>query len=80
MGYAATSMLARRHRLPLVPYAATSAMEAGRVSIEGRGRPLLLLNGIGASLELLEGRVVDGVLLLLAEPPDFGDLPRIVGH
>jgi poly(3-hydroxyalkanoate) depolymerase len=25
-----------------------------RVSIEGRGRPLLLLNGIGASLELLE--------------------------
>jgi poly(3-hydroxyoctanoate) depolymerase len=25
-----------------------------RVSVEGRGRPLLLLNGIGASLELLE--------------------------
>ena len=60
------------------PPASTEFLEVGgirlRVSIEGRGRPLLLLNGIGAAFELLEPfrRALEAVETIALDMPGTG--------
>jgi len=68
----------------------TEVVEVGglrlRVSIHGRGRPLLLLNGLGASLELLEPfrQALEATETIAIEVPGTGRsqttrLPRRLG-
>lgn len=60
------------------PRASNELLDVGgirlRVSVEGRGRPLLLLNGIGAAFELLEPirRALEGTETIALDMPGTG--------